>query len=86
MNNLILNLDAKNSQYSKTFDPHPNRTQMDSYIRSTNARCRIFIHSRSGNPETWEERLKKIIRELFGHVLFLVIPQTLTITTLIVNL
>jgi hypothetical protein len=43
----------------KTLDPHPNRTQMDSYVRSTNARCGIFIHSRSENPEVWEERLSK---------------------------
>ena len=42
-----------------SFDPHPNRTQMDSYVRSTNARCGIFIHSRSENPETWEERASK---------------------------
>jgi hypothetical protein len=56
---ILFILDAKNSQYSKTLDPHPNRTQMDSYVRSTNARCGIFIHSRSENPEVWEERLSK---------------------------
>jgi TROVE domain len=32
---------------------------MDSYIRYKGARCRIFVHSRSENPETWEERPSK---------------------------
>jgi hypothetical protein len=54
---------------------------MDSYIRYKGARCRIFVHSRSENPETWEERpSKKIIKQLFGHALFLVIRQTSKIT------
>jgi hypothetical protein len=38
-----------------SFDPHPNRTQMDSYIRYTRTRCWIFVHSMPENPETWEE-------------------------------
>jgi hypothetical protein len=37
---------------------------MDSYIRYKGARCRIFVYSRSENPETWEERpSKKIINK-----------------------
>jgi hypothetical protein len=48
------------------FDPHPNRTQMDSYIRYTGARCGIFVHSRSENPETWEDSSL-----LFDNVLLL---------------
>ena len=33
---------------------------MDSYIRSTNAKYGLFIHSESENPELWEKLPKKI--------------------------
>jgi hypothetical protein len=36
-NGVTIILDAKNSHYSKTLNPHPNRAQMDSYIRYTDA-------------------------------------------------
>jgi hypothetical protein len=51
---LSIIVDAKNEEY-KTSNSHPNRPQMDSYIRSTNARYGVFIHSRSENPELWEK-------------------------------
>jgi hypothetical protein len=47
--------DAKNREYSRTSNRHQNRHQMDSYIRSANAKYGIFIHSRSDDPEVWEE-------------------------------
>ena len=58
-NGLSIIVDAKNQKYH-TSDSHPNRPQMDSYIRSTNAKYGVFIHSESENPELWEKLPKKI--------------------------
>jgi hypothetical protein len=47
-------IDAKNRRYLLG-TPRPNLHQMRSYMRALGAKCGLFIHSESENPNLWKE-------------------------------